>query len=296
MENFTPSDVIIETIITKSNEFKSIQYQNIYLSISELNLTPEIEYKIDLSYLDQELLNVIVNFNDDDLIFTLDTKLKEIVLEMFKKNGIVIAEDIPIYVLSDILEQYVAIYNTDRELMDGLLNIVKEVQDQCCYSFTFCKLIDVYSSLGMGNLTTYILDVDVDVLLNLLKKYEEEGEEQEKIPASLIQNIAIFNMRYKTGLLTDRQALQTIKRLQLFNKNFERLFPIINEILNTENITTDEYIDTLIIGYISSKEGYNDPGNIISHLKEYSLIETYNDIPGDLIEIKIMERLKELRK
>lgn len=296
MEKFIPSNDLIDFIVEKSNSFKGTCYLNMFDAIGDLNMTPEIEFKIDPTYLEQELLNIIVNMNDDDVIFTLDTRVKEILISMFKHNGIILAEDIPLYIIVDILEQYIALFNTSKELVDEFLNIAQEVKDGMCPTFTFCKLINCYSSIGMGNITYYISNVDQDVITSLLSKYEEDQTLDEKIPASLIQNIAIFNLRYKTTLIVERKILQSIKRNQLFNKPFEKIFPYVNEILNGEDLALEEYIDTLIIGYITSKEGYNSKDGLIKHLEEYGLIEDFNSTPKELIVRHLSQRINEISK
>lgn len=298
MEYYNLDESIQDVIKSKSTDFKARMYCEIFHTLCNMNMTPEITVKVDLSYLEKELMEVLLYLNDDDVITNLDIKMKEVILEALNQNGIKLSEDIPIYILNDILEQYVLLFNTDPSLTNDLLNIVDGYIESNQPTFTFVKLINYYSSTDIATLCNYIESVDLDVLEKLRIKYEENDQDgySDRSNIDNIQNIAIFNVRYQTGLMNSRNILSEIKKNQLFNRPFEHIFPYINRELNGENIGKEEYIDTLIIGYLASKEGYNDVDNIINTLNDFGLIQDFDSIHKDVITLEIKNKLKSFRK
>lgn len=297
MEHYNLDQSIYDTILNKSTEFKAKIYGEIFLTIDNMNMTPEIMTKIDPSYLEKDLMEILNNLNDDDIITSMDFKMKEVLMEAMEKNGIKLTEDIPLYILADILEQYVLLFNTEQGLSDDLLNIVNGCYDNNQFTFTFIKLLDYYSSIGMGELCNYIENVDSDVLNKLKRKYEEDvNGGYEYLADNYIQNIALFNVKYKTSLMAGRSILSEIKKNQCFNRPFKDIFPLINNELLKEDIGKEEYLFTLAIGYLASKEGYDNIDNALETLDEYGLIQDIDDTNKEMVKIELVKKIKELKK
>lgn len=300
MERFVPDSLLFETIIYKSNRDKALTYQYIFTAIDDINSTSYITYKIDPSYLEQELMNLVINYyNDDDFMLTMDNTVKEVVLQAMKLNGITLSEDIPMYILAEVLEGYNILYNIDPSLTDSLLDMIDAVEEESP-TFTFIKLLNEYVSCGFGYLSTHILNVDMDVLLGLKSLYEyNEDNVSEGVSKNYVKDLTLFAMKYNVHQLTSRQLLSMLKYEKTFNQPFKDVFPLINKIiLSQTEMGEEEYVDLITLGYLSSREGYNynkESDDMGTLLNSFGLL-TFRDMDPKFLLQKIKDRIENLKK
>lgn len=294
--DFELNEKILEFLTLKTNDFKKQQYIDLFNTFTLINQTPEFIYKFSPSDIELELLTILERQEElDDTLLELDGLLKAVILENLSDNGISLDSNIPQYLLVEFLETLVSLYHIEPSLTLPLLNILEQLGNTN-NAYLLGQLLNEYSVSNAYEMVEYILELDVSLLHKLKIKYEEDHNSTDEEKEDLdVDSINLFIVKYDVSKIKENKLLKVIANHDLFNKKFEYIYPFLNEILSNV-VSTEDYIQYLLVGYIASKEGYDNLLRNYKVLEEYSLLIDRENYKKQDMENKLVSLLQMVKR
>lgn len=286
-EKFLVNDIIIDYLEPKLNKEKLLRYQELYDDMNEFSTIPVFINKFSLVDIDTALVDLLLDEDDSDYVIpSLDNLLKSLVIENFKREGLEISLDIPLYVLVEMFSSLLSILQSEKEMLDGVISLIYGRNDSnfSDYQDTFTNVILEFSSLSYSQLREYILSVDEDFLLKILTYVEnEELDLTEDYSSQEDEIIKKSNYIKFTKELTNLKAMQVINKEKLWGKDFDSILNYTSKFMSDDDLG---YL-SLFLSIVSSKNGEKlTPEQIKIILNENDLGGIFN-VPIQKVELQV---------
>lgn len=285
-EKFLLNDILIDYLEPRINKEKLLRYQELYDCMNVYSTIPFFINKFSLVDIDTELVNLLVDEDDEDYVIpSLDNLLKELIVENFKREGLEISLEIPLFVLCDMFSTLLSIVQSEKEMVEGVISLIYGRNDSnfSDYQDTFTNIILEFSSLSFSQLREHILSVDEDFLLKILSCLENTEIEVEDFSTQEDAILKKSNYFKFTKELTNLKAMQVINKEKLWNKDFDILLNYLSKFMTND----EKGFLSLFLAIIVSKDGERFDLDKLKEVLSENDIQGIFEAPLPVIELEI---------